>query len=425
MKLQASKRSPISAEGVTHLRDGRVRALEAAFRTFSQLSENLTASYQVLENRVAELTTELAEARGDNAAHGQEKERLARRLQSLLHALPGGVVLLDGAGCVQQCNPAAIALLGEPLLGIAWRHIILRAFAPRSDDGHEISLRDGRLVSIATTPLGTEPGQILLLTEVTETRRLQQRLNHHQRLSAMGEMAASLAHQIRTPLASALLYAAHLQSPTLALPERQRIGKKIQSRMRHLEQLVNDMLLFSRDAAVGSDAVAVADLLHEVRRVFDVNLVADGARIDIVNAAPDAMLQGNRETLLSALLNLVNNALQAGGEHGRVELKAVYVQEQSASAMLDLQVSDNGPGIPADTQAHLFEPFFTTRAQGTGLGLAVVQAIAQGHHGVAWFETTAGVGSRFAMRLPLMQAARIVAHNTINTNDDESARGGS
>ncbi len=425
MKCQASKRSPISAEGVVALRDGRVRALEEAFRTFSQLSENLTASYQVLENRVAELTAELAVARGDNAAHGEEKERLASRLQSLLHALPGGVVVLDGAGCVQQCNPAAVALLGEPLLGIAWRNIILRAFAPRSDDGHEISLRDGRLVSIATTPLGVEPGQILLLTEVTETRRLQQRLNHHQRLSAMGEMAASLAHQIRTPLASALLYASHLQRPSLELPERQRIGAKIQSRMRHLEQLVNDMLLFSRGAAVGSDAVAVAELLSEVRKVFDANLVADGARININDAAPGAMLQGNRETLVSALLNLVNNALQASGTHGQVQLQAMYVLEQSGIATVDLLVSDNGPGIPADIQARLFEPFFTTRAQGTGLGLAVVQAIAQGHHGVAWFESTPGVGSRFAMRLPVIQAACAASDNATNIKNSLSERGGS
>lgn len=425
MKCQASKRSPISAEGVVALRDGRVRALEEAFRTFSQLSENLTASYQVLENRVAELTAELAVARGDNAAHGEEKERLASRLQSLLHALPGGVVVLDGAGCVQQCNPAAVALLGEPLLGIAWRNIILRAFAPRSDDGHEISLRDGRLVSIATTPLGVEPGQILLLTEVTETRRLQQRLNHHQRLSAMGEMAASLAHQIRTPLASALLYASHLQRPSLELPERQRIGAKIQSRMRHLEQLVNDMLLFSRGAAVGSDAVAVAELLSEVRKVFDANLVADGARISINDAAPGAMLQGNRETLVSALLNLVNNALQASGTHGQVQLQAMYVLEQSGIATVDLLVSDNGPGIPADIQARLFEPFFTTRAQGTGLGLAVVQAIAQGHHGVAWFESTPGVGSRFAMRLPVIQAACAASDNATNIKNSLSERGGS
>ena len=423
MKSLASKRSPMSAKAVAHPRDSQARALEEAFHTFSQLSENLSASYQVLENRVAELTAELTVARGDNAAHWEEKERLASRLQSLLHALPGGVVVVDGAGCVQECNPAAIALLGEPLLGIAWRNIILRAFAPRSDDGHEISLRDGRLVNIATTPLGSEPGQILLLTEVTETRRLQQRLNHHQRLSAMGEMAASLAHQIRTPLASALLYASHLQRPVLELAERQRIGEKIQSRMRHLEQLVNDMLLFSRGATAGSEEVVVAELLKEVRKVFDANLMADGARLDIDDAAPGATLQGSRETLLSALMNLVNNALQASGERGRVQLQAMYVLEQSGIATVDLAVSDNGPGIPPDIQARLFEPFFTTRAQGTGLGLAVVQAIAQGHHGVAWFESTAGVGSRFAMRLPLIQSTRNAVEQVANEKNSLSERG--
>lgn len=423
MKLVATRRSPISAQGIVHSRDGRVRALEEAFRVFSELSENLTASYQGLEDRVAELTAELAVARGDNAVHGQEKARLASRLQSLLHALPAGVVVLDGGGGVQQCNAAATALLGEPLLGMAWRQVILRVFAPRSDDGHEISLRDGRLVSIATTPLGTEPGQILLLTEVTETRRLQRRLNQHQRLSAMGEMAASLAHQIRTPLASALLYASHLQRPSLELSERQRIGEKIQSRMRHLEQLVNDMLLFSRGAAIGTDTVTVADLLLEARKVFDANLLAPGARFDIVDAAPGAVLQGSRDSLLSALLNLVNNALQAGGE--QVQLKSLYVQEQSGIATVDLLVSDNGPGIAPDIQARLFEPFFTTRAQGTGLGLAVVRAVAQAHHGVAWCESTPGAGSRFAMRLPLMPQASAAAEPATHTKNSLPERGDS
>ena len=96
MKLQVSRRSPIAAEGIAFSRDGRVRALEEAFRTFSQLSENLTASYLLLENRVAELTAELAVARGDNAAHGEEKERLASRLQSLLHALRDQHVEIPG-----------------------------------------------------------------------------------------------------------------------------------------------------------------------------------------------------------------------------------------------------------------------------------------------------------------------------------------
>src|SRR5690606_13169564 len=124
-----------------------------------------------------------------------------------LDILPGGVVVLDGRGRVIEANPLALELLGEPLLGVFWREVIQRSFAPRADDGHEISLQDGRRLSLATRSLAGEPGQLILLTDLTETRRLQDELARHARLSALGRMVASLAHQIRTPLSTALLYA--------------------------------------------------------------------------------------------------------------------------------------------------------------------------------------------------------------------------
>ena len=111
---------------------------------------------------------------------------------------------------MREANPAACELLGEPLVGELWRQVIARSFAPRKDDGHEISLRDGRRLSIATRSLDAEPGQLVLLNDLTETRRLQDQLARHERLSSLGRMVASLAHQIRTPLSAAMLYAGHL-----------------------------------------------------------------------------------------------------------------------------------------------------------------------------------------------------------------------
>jgi two-component system sensor histidine kinase FlrB len=396
MKPHVASRTAASPPGAAPPGDARTQELQDAFTAFSRLSENLTDSYQALEARVAELTAELGVARDERRVQRAEKEQLADRLQSLLQGLPGGVVVLDGDGKVQECNPAAVALLGEPLLGKAWREVIVRAFAPRGDDGHEISLRDGRRVSIATTPLGTAPGQILLLTDVTEPRRLQERLNHHKRLSAMGEMAASLAHQIRTPLASVLLYASHLGRANLEASERQRIGEKIQARMRHLEQLVNDMLLFARGGSVGGDVVTIDELLQPAYWQ-----AGGDAGLQLENQLAGARLYGNREALLSALQNLVTNARQAGGSDCHVRLCARPVDGQAA---VDLLVVDDGPGVPAEVQARLFEPFFTTRSQGTGLGLAVVRAVAEAHHGSAWFASATGVGSTFALRLPLLAA---------------------
>lgn len=189
--------------------------LEQAFALFNQMSSQLSESYSLLEERVTELKGQLALVSAQRMEELAEKERLANRLQSLLDLLPGGVIVIDAHGVVREANPAALGLLGEPLVGMLWREVIARCFAPREDDGHEISLRDGRRLSIATRSLNGEPGQLILLNDLTDTRRLQEQLARHERLSALGRMVASLAHQIRTPLSAALLYAGHLSEQAL------------------------------------------------------------------------------------------------------------------------------------------------------------------------------------------------------------------
>src|SRR3990167_8136157 len=119
-------------------------------------------------------------------------------------------------------------------------------FAPREDDGHEISLKDGRRLAMATRSLNGEPGQLILLTDLTETRRLQEQLSRHERLSALGRMVASLAHQIRTPLSAALLYASHLTEQVLPVDQQQRFASRLKERLHELEHQVRDMLVFAR-----------------------------------------------------------------------------------------------------------------------------------------------------------------------------------
>ncbi len=148
-------------------------------------------------------------------------------------------------GVVREANPAAIDLLGQPLLGMLWRHVISRCFAPREDDGHEVSLKDGRRLSIATRSLDAEPGQLVLINDLTETRHLQEQLARHERLSSLGRMVASLAHQIRTPLSAAMIYASHLTERELPVETQQRFAARLKDRLHELEHQVRDMLVFA------------------------------------------------------------------------------------------------------------------------------------------------------------------------------------
>jgi two-component system sensor histidine kinase FlrB len=336
------------------------------------------------------------EEQGDSVLEESISEN---RLKTLLKALPAGVIVLDGQGKVQECNPAAIELLDEPLLGLEWRAVINRAFDPERISGQDSVTRKGRIVSISTCPLGEGvPGQIVLLQDVTEKHQLQSRLEQQSRLASMGKMAAQLAHQIRTPISAALLYASHLKSPRLDEQKRLRFAEKILTRIQSLEQLINDMLLFSRNGMENRESISVEQLLNELSQSIEKPNNKENVKLSFrYMLAEPYYISGNRNLLISGLSNIVNNALYAVESDGEISVKV----SQPIYGSIDISVQDNGKGIDADSIDKIFQPFYTTKEQGTGLGLAVVKAIANAHNGELWLDSTDTSGTTFRMRLPI------------------------
>ncbi|MFO3670864.1 sensor histidine kinase [Pseudomonas protegens] len=371
--------------------------LEQAFALFNQMSSQLTDSYSMLEARVTELKGELAVVSAQRMQELAEKERLANRLQNLLDLLPGGVIVIDGHGIVTEANPAACELLGLPLEGQLWRNIIARSFAPREDDGHEISLRDGRRLSIATRSLDAEPGQLVLLNDLTETRHLQDQLARHERLSSLGKMVASLAHQIRTPLSAALLYASHLTEQELPVATHQRFAGRLKERLHELEHQVRDMLVFARGELPLTDRLTPKSLLQSLQAAALIHVQDVAVRWQCDSHHGELLC--NRDTLVGALLNLIENAVQASA--GAARLK---VHLYSRGDTLRLCISDSGSGIDAAVLERLGEPFFTTKANGTGLGLTVVKAVARAHQGELSLRSRPGRGTCALVTLPLFSS---------------------
>ncbi len=395
MKPTALPTSSLAADDVeASSRQG----LEQTFAMFSQMSAQLSDSYNLLEARVTELKGELALVSAQRMQELAEKERLAHRLQSLLDVLPGGVIVIDGQGVVREANPVACALLGKPLVGMLWREVIARNFAPRKDDGHEVSLKNGRRLSIATRSLSAEPGQLVLLNDLTETRQLQDQLARHERLSALGRMVASLAHQIRTPLSAALLYASHLTEQVLPVDQQQRFASRLKERLHELEHQVRDMLVFARGELPLPDRLAPKKLYDALRAAAEPHV--QGMNVRWQCDAHTGELLCNRDTLVGTVLNLVENAIQAAGREASLKVH-FYVRGQT----LRLCISDNGPGIDASTLARLGEPFFTTKTTGTGLGLAVVKAVARAHQGELLLRSRPGRGTCAILVLPLIAVA--------------------
>ncbi|MDU8431693.1 ATP-binding protein [Pseudomonas syringae pv. actinidifoliorum] len=380
------------------------QGLEQAFSLFNQMSAQLTDSYGLLEARVTELKSELADAGAQRLQELAEKERLANRLQNLLDLLPGGVIVIDGMGVVREANPAAIDLLGQPLLGMLWRHVISRCFAPREDDGHEVSLKDGRRLSIATRSLDAEPGQLVLLNDLTETRRLQEQLARHERLSSLGRMVASLAHQIRTPLSAAMIYASHLTEQELPVETQQRFAARLKDRLHELEHQVRDMLVFARGELPLTDRLTPGALFHALQNAAVTHV--QGVSVRWQCDSIDGELLCNRDTLVGALLNLIENAVQASA--GRSLLK---VHAYSRDNVLRVCFSDNGSGMDKAALTRIGEPFFTTKTTGTGLGLAVVTAVSRAHQGGVHYLSRVGRGTCAIVSLPLIPASSPMGNN--------------
>ncbi|OJF67364.1 PAS domain-containing sensor histidine kinase [Alteromonas sp. V450] len=328
----------------------------------------------------------------------------ASRLEHLLQVMPAGVIVIDGKGIVRQANEQAKALLGEPLEEEVWRRIISRSFKPRADDGHEVSLVDGRRVKLSITPLENEPGQLIVITDLTETRQLQARVSHMQRLSSLGKMVASLAHQIRTPLSAAMLYASNLTRKGLPHQAQSEFACKLSDRLKELESQVNDMLLFAKS---GEEQVVCDITLQELFNAIEssaVSMVSQASQhLSFSGFDKAAVITGNLTALQGALLNLVHNASQATPKGCTVEVNASLIQEK-----LIVSVVDKGKGVPDALKNKVFEPFFTTKTHGTGLGLAVVKSVVAAHNGQLNVCDTSQGGACFSVALPLREVQGII-----------------
>jgi signal transduction histidine kinase len=231
-------------------------------------------------------------------------------------------------------------------------------------------------------------------------------IERQEKLALLGVLAAGLAHEIRNPLTAikarlfTLRKAVGEESPAAA------DARVIEQEISRLERLVRDVLLFARPADPHFQAVSALGLLGEVR-----DLMAGAfrkSRIELtVKPSADVTFQGDFQQLKQVLLNLVRNAAESIGEHGKITLSATVKSTTLGGRLTPaavLEVEDNGQGIPAEVQKRLFDPFYTTKPAGTGLGLSIAARIVERHGGVLRYQTEASRGTRFGVLLPLTAA---------------------
>ena len=385
----------------------KTEKLADAFQLFNELSENLSNSYQGLEKQVFTLTEELAAARSERVKTLVEKEKLADRLQQIIAALPAAVIVLNDSDQVVDCNEIAIEYLGEPLIGQNWFNVVKKSLLAVFDSPHERQLRNGVRVAVTRNRLTNKAGQVILLSDVSEVRSLQDKLNQQKHLSAMGEMVASMAHQVRTPLSTALLYASQMNKSALTDSKRIKFSNKILERLHFLERQVNDMLIFAKEGHLAMESFSLQQLMIRVSDNMHDLMANNALTFQLKQDVQQDILMGNEDALLGALMNLINNSVDATEGKGTI----LMTVEQKDLANLQIQISDDGIGINETEKQRLFEPFYTTKSKGTGLGLAVVDSVIRAHSGSIQCKSKKGEGTTFSILLPCINQTMTTLSN--------------
>jgi len=369
--------------------------LEAAFQQFNAVSDKLIDAYRQLESQVNVLNAQLDEANNALRQQVSANATLAERLGMLLEILPAGVLELSGEGVVISENPMAIQMLGRNVEGTLWSEVL--PLLKSTDLDQTFRSESGLQLTLQYKDLPASGGRIALLHDVTRMNQLANELARQEKLASMGSMAASLAHQLRTPLSTAMLYAANLKKHDLKEEDRSRFIDKILTRLKALEGLIQNMLGFVRGHVSMREPLDIAQILEDLGAVFLPQCQAKGIDFVCTHVDPSAItVMGDRKALVGAMTNLLENAVFFSPPGSRI---ALLVSERDA--MVCLAVDDSGPGLGEQEQMRVFEPFYTTRSGGTGLGLAIVKKVAEELDGQVTCANRSEGGARFEFCLPI------------------------
>jgi len=358
-----------------------------------------------------------------------ELRQLKLETDEILGALDAGILTIDAGGRLVYLNAAAEALLGLPASVWIERPILgeLDSRAPglgravrESFDSREPvqwyetrttgPAPGGRVLGVKTAVLDrpeTGGWVTVVIQDITDGKRAEEL--HHQaaRLQAVAELAASLAHEIRNPLASIRSAVEQLTSAELAAADAAVLRRLVIGESDRLSRLLSEFIDFSRIRLQRWGQVDLDQVVQEAAELVKHHPDGDPAvRIEYEPSRAPVQVEGDADLLHRVIFNLILNAVQHAGRDGtvRIELGPVAASELPAGVEVAepvrLLVADTGPGVPTDDQPRIFDPFFTTRPGGTGLGLALVYRAVEAHRGAVLLDPVPGEGARFVVYLP-------------------------
>lgn len=405
--------------------------LDGVLGKFDLSVERLQASYNRLQERIGTLNLELEEKNEQLQSSLREQERSKDHLYSILESLPSGVVVVDRAGKVTTFNRAAELIIGKDKKTVAGSDFskILKPLLPETfpgivspvdpgpSQGEGVLFQDqGKEVQVRFTiiPLRERDSvthalvesRIIILQDVTHLRRLEEQAARTSRLAAMGEIAVTIAHEVRNPLGSIELLATLLKEEVKGDADKQKLTDYIVSGVKSIDYIINNLLLFSKPQPPVFEPVMISTLLSDVLMFIAPSLKL--AQIELVTAFTqgDLTIFADAELLRQGFLNVLWNAIQAMPHGGALTVSSEVadggIPPSPDAGYVEVTIADSGLGIAEEEKGKIFNPFFSTKERGTGLGLAIVHNIVEAHGGMIGFESELGKGSAFTIALPVL-----------------------
>jgi PAS domain S-box-containing protein len=412
-------------------RDELLKRLPAAFEQFQRSAGDAERAFNRLAERVVQLQDELDGANRKLQEKVAELERLSGHLVSLLESLTDGVVAVDREERIRVFNPSAERLsgwsagdlLGQPLSvwladGTSARELVrgvLRETCERTPTMRvELPRPSGELLPAAVAAAtviepGTDRrlGAVLVMQNLQEVEGLREQIRRTAGLAAVGRIAAVVAHEIRNPLGGIEGFASLLEQDLRDDPNRRRMAAQIVTGVRDLNRLVGGLLEYARPPELRLEPLSLTALLEELGGLTFAEPAtrAAGLRWSLIPAADctDATLVADRGALRQIFLNLFRNAVEAMRPLGRGTLTVRVNRDQiEGRRAVRIEVDDEGPGLSPKDREKLFQPFVTTKSEGTGLGLSTAAKLVEAHGGeIFCADPPQDSGARFVIRLPL------------------------
>ena len=394
-------------------KEGQVEKVTASAPRTENASAFMAASMQGVIQQLREQEKELERLHKIEKERAEHTERLS---EEVTRNMPAGLVVVSVTGIISSSNPAAEQVLGIRGLGFRRYSEALGQDSPltrlvgecletgrifrREEVEHIPPAGDTRHLGVTISPIrrgeGKISGVICLLTDLTQLAALQQRMQLKENLAALGELSAGIAHEFKNALATISGYAQMI--PDSSPNEAADYAKKIVEQTRNITHMVAEFLKYARPLEIPEERVDFEEVVN--RAVAEVVQAMPQVTIECKGSFGD--VAGDEGLLRQALLNLARNAAEACAEAeggGQVTLRGEVVEGEE-TGWQRVFITDNGPGIAAAAMPKLFRPFFTTKSNGTGLGLAVVQKIVVQHGGHIEVRNCTKGGAEFIVTLP-------------------------